>query len=38
MEAFFALAIVLVSLVGLDIAAMAWGVDSRPGIADDHER
>ena len=38
MEAFFALIAIVVALVGLDVAAMTWGVDSRPGMADDHTR
>jgi hypothetical protein len=38
MEAIFALFIAIGAFVGLGIAALGWGVDSRPGIADDHVR
>ena len=38
MEAFFALIVVLVSSIGLGLAAVEWGADSRPGMADDHQR
>jgi hypothetical protein len=38
MEAIFALIVAIVALLGLDIAAMRWGADSRPGMADDHTR
>jgi hypothetical protein len=38
MEALIALMIVLVGLVGLDLAAVTWGVDSREQINDDHVR
>ena len=38
MEAFFALAAALVALIGLTLAATEWGVDSRPGMVDDHQR
>jgi hypothetical protein len=38
MEALFALVISLVLLVGLAVAAMTLGADSRPGISDDHTR
>ncbi len=38
MEAFFALVAAIVALVGLDLASMSSGMDSRPGIADDHQR
>lgn len=38
MEAFFALIAIVVALVGLDVAAVTWGADSRPGMADDHAR
>ena len=38
MEAIFALIAIVVALVGLDVAAMTWGADSRPGMADDHTR
>jgi hypothetical protein len=38
MEAFAVLIIAVVAFLGLDLAAAAWGVDSRPGMADDHRR
>jgi hypothetical protein len=38
MEALFALVAALVSLLGLNFAAMRWGTDSRPGMVDDHQR
>ena len=38
MEAIFALIVAIVALLGLDIAALAWGADSRQGMADDHTR
>jgi hypothetical protein len=38
MDAFIILAAVLVGLVGLDIAALRWGVDTRESVADDHAR
>jgi hypothetical protein len=38
MDAIFALFVVIVSLLGLGIAALGWGADSRPDIADDHLR
>jgi nitrogen fixation-related uncharacterized protein len=38
MEAIFALVVAVVAVVGIDLAAVAWGVDSRPGMVDDHQR
>jgi hypothetical protein len=38
MEAFLALITALVALIGLNFAATEWGVDSRPGMVDDHQR
>jgi len=38
MEALFALVAVLVSLLGLNLAVLRWGADSRPGMVDDHRR
>jgi hypothetical protein len=38
MEALFALVIAVTALIGLDVAAMRWGTDSRPGMVDDHQR
>jgi hypothetical protein len=38
MELIFALVIALVAFIGLDIAAVTFGADSRPGMADDHVR
>ena len=38
MEAIFALIVVVVGLLGLDAAAIRFGTDSRPTLADDHGR
>jgi hypothetical protein len=38
MDALSALIIAIVALISLDLAAVRWGVDSRPSIADDHQR
>ena len=38
MDALFALFIIVASLVGLDLATVAWGADSREAIGDDHVR
>ena len=38
MDALIALAAVLIGLIGLDIAALCWGADSRDTVADDHAR
>ncbi len=38
MDALIALAAILIGLIGLDIAALWWGVDSRDWVADDHAR
>ena len=38
MDALIALVVILVALVGLDLAALNWGVDSREPIGDDHAR
>ncbi len=38
MEAIFALIVAIVAFIGLDVAAIGWGADSRPGMADDHRR
>ena len=38
MEAFLALAIALIALIGVNLAAAEWGADSRPGMADDDQR
>ena len=38
MEALIAIIALLVGLVGLDLAAMSWGTDSREPIGDDHAR
>lgn len=38
MEVLFAVAIAVIAVLGLDLAASVWGVDSRPGLADDHRR
>ena len=38
MEAIFALIVAVVGLLGLDVAAIRFGTDSRPSLADDHGR
>jgi hypothetical protein len=38
MEAIFALVVAVVAILGLDAAAIGWGSDSRPAMADDHRR
>ena len=38
MEAIFAIIVVAVALLGLDVAAIRFGADSRPAMADDHGR
>jgi nitrogen fixation-related uncharacterized protein len=38
MDALIILAAILVGLVGLDVAALRWGVDTRESVADDHAR
>jgi len=38
MEAIFALIAVVIALLGLDVAAIKFGADSRPAMADDHGR
>ena len=38
MDAVLALVVAVVALVGLDLAAVRWGTDSRPGMGDDHQR
>ena len=38
MEALLTVFILVVSLVGLDLAAVTWGADSRESIGDDHVR
>jgi hypothetical protein len=38
MDALVAIVAALVALVGLDLAAIQWGADSRPGMVDDHRR
>jgi hypothetical protein len=38
MEALIAIFVALVALIGIDLAAVAWGADSRPGMLDDHTR
>jgi hypothetical protein len=38
MDAIFALFVVITAFAGLGLAAAGWGVDSRPGMADDHRR
>ena len=38
MDALSTLIIAIVALMTLDIAAVCWGADSRPSMADDHQR
>jgi hypothetical protein len=38
MEALIVFIVIIASLVGLDVAAVKWGVDSRPSLRDDHNR
>lgn len=38
MDALIALVAMLVAFVGLDLAAVNWGADSRDSIGDDHAR
>lgn len=38
MEAMIIVIVIVASLVGLDLAAMTWGVDSREPVGDDHAR
>jgi len=38
MDALIIVAAILVGLVGFDIAAIQWGVDTRESMSDDHAR
>ena len=38
MEIIVIFAIVIVGLMGLDVAALNWGADSRGSLPDDHAR
>ena len=38
MDVLSALAVIVLSLVALDLGAVLWGVDSRDSIGDDHAR
>jgi hypothetical protein len=38
MEFIIMLAILIAGLMGLDVAALNWGADSRDGMPDDHVR
>jgi hypothetical protein len=38
MEAFIAIAVLAVAMLGFDALALRWGADSRPKLADDHRR
>lgn len=38
MDALLTVFIFIVSLVGLDLAAVSWGADSREPMGDDHVR
>jgi hypothetical protein len=34
----FAVVAFIVAVLALDLAALGWGVDSRPSLPDDHQR
>jgi hypothetical protein len=38
MDVLSALLVIVVGLIGLDLAALGWGVDSRDQVEDDHVR
>ena len=38
MEAIFVILVAVAALAAFDIAALHWGVDSRPTIGDDYHR
>jgi hypothetical protein len=38
MEFIIMFTILIVGLMGLDVAALNWGADSRDGLPDDHTR
>jgi hypothetical protein len=38
MEALAALVAIIAAIVGIDLMAVLWGADSRPGMTDDHAR
>ena len=38
MDAILVVSTIVAALVALDLAALRWGVDSRPTIGDDHRR
>jgi hypothetical protein len=38
MEALTLVAVLVAALVGFDLASLAWGVDSREAVGDDHAR
>ena len=38
MEAIFVIIVAVAALAALDVAALRWGVDSRPTIGDDYHR
>jgi hypothetical protein len=38
MEFIIMFAILIAGLMGLDVAALNWGTDSRDGLPDDHAR
>lgn len=38
MEVLTLVAVLVAALVGFDLAALAWGVDSREAVGDDHAR
>jgi hypothetical protein len=38
MDAVIMIIAILVGLIGFDVAALRWGVDSRESVTDDHAR
>lgn len=38
MESIIVLFALVIGLVGLDVASLCWGVDSREAMTDDHRR
>jgi hypothetical protein len=38
MEALVMILTIIVGLVALDVAALRWGIDTRPMLPDDHRR
>ncbi len=38
MDVIVVLFVLVIGLIGLDVASLRWGVDSRDRLADDHRR